>query len=162
MNSVPADPPAATRRPAAGMDNLPPVQRITVLVPVALASLVLAGCGGGADQTARVRSTLAQFGAAIAAKDYTTVCQNLLAPNLTAQMTAINLPCEAALASGFGRAVKPTLTVESIKVTGQSALAGVHTAAANQKPKDTTIGLVEVGSSWRIASLTAPTTAKSR
>jgi hypothetical protein len=133
------------------------VRRTTVLVSVTVA-LVLAGCGGGADQTAQVRAAVLAYGNAVAAKDYATICDKLFAPNLLQQMSSIALPCKTALARGFGSVVKPTMVVKSVQVTGQSALVSVHTAAANEKPEDTTIGLVEVGSSWRIASLTGPAT----
>jgi hypothetical protein len=133
------------------------VLRITALLPVTVAALLLTGCGG-TDQSAAVRSTVVQYGNAVAAKDYTAVCK-LFAPNLLQQMASINLPCETALShSNLPRVIKPTLTVASVKVTGQSAVASVHTDAANEQPADTTIGLVKVANNWRIASLTTPPT----
>jgi ketosteroid isomerase-like protein len=133
------------------------VRRITALIPATVAGLLLTGCGGG-DQSAAVRATVVKYGDAVAAKDYAKVCK-LFAPNLLQQMASINLPCVTALShSNLPRVIKPTLTVASVKVTGQSALASVHTDAANEQPADTTIGLVKVGSDWRIASLTTPPT----
>jgi ketosteroid isomerase-like protein len=134
------------------------VRRITALLPVAVAALLSTGCGGGTDESAAVRATVVKYGNDVAAKDYTAVCR-LFAPNLLQQMASINLPCETALShSNLPRVIKPTLTVVSVKVTGQSALAKVHTDAANEQPADTTIGLVKVASDWRIASLTSPPT----
>jgi hypothetical protein len=132
------------------------VRRIIVLL--ALAAVVLAGCGGGVDETAQVRATVVAYGNAVAAKDYATICKRLLAPNLLQPMASINLPCKTALARALGGVKKPTMTVGSVKVTGQSAIASVHTAAANQQPADTTLGLVKVGSGWRIASLAGAVT----
>ncbi len=133
------------------------MRRITALVPVTLTALVLAGCGG-ADQSAEVKATVVAYGNAVAAKDYAKICR-LFAPNLLQQMASINLPCTTALArSSLRTVVKPTLAVRSVKVTGHSALAQVHTGAANQTPADTTLGLVKVGSAWRLASLSSPTT----
>lgn len=130
------------------------MRRITALPPVALAALVLSGCGGGADQSAQVRATVVEYGQAVAAKDYAKICR-LFAPNLLRQMASINLPCTTALSRSNLRAVvAPTLTVLGVKVTGQRALATVHTAAANQQPANTTLGLVKVADGWRLASLT--------
>jgi ketosteroid isomerase-like protein len=134
------------------------VRRNTALIPLALTVLVLAGCGGGSDQTAAVRATVVAYGNAVAAKDYATICNRLLAPNLLAPMASINLPCKTALARALGSVKKPTMTVGTVKVAGQSALASVHTTAANQRPADTTFGLVKVAGGWRIASLAAAVT----
>jgi ketosteroid isomerase-like protein len=120
--------------------------------------LLVSGCGGGADQSAQVRATVVAYGKAVAAKDYATICNRLLAPNLLAPMASINLPCKTALARAFGSVKKPAMTVGKVKVAGQSALASVHTTAANQQPADTTFGLVKVAGSWRIASLAAAVT----
>jgi len=134
------------------------VRRITALPPVALTVLVLSGCGGGADQSAQVRATVVEYGNAVAAKDYVKICR-LFAPSLLQQMASINLPCTTALSrSTLRTVVHPTLTVVSVNVTGESALARVHTGAANQQPVDTTLGLVKVAGNWRLASLTSPVT----
>lgn len=134
------------------------MRRITALFAVLLGTVATAGCGGGTDQRAQVRAAVVAYGSAVAAKDYTTICNKLLAPNLLQQMAAIALPCRTALSRGLGKVQKPTVTVGIVKVTGDSAVAAVHTAAANQKAADTTIGLVKFGGTWRIASLTGPTT----
>ncbi len=129
------------------------MRRTTTLLSVGLTAVVLSGCGG-ADQSAQVKSTVVAYGNAVAAKDYAKICR-LFAPNLLQQMASINLPCTTALArSNLRTVVKPTLAVVSVKVTGQSALARVHTGASNQKPVDTTLGLVKVAGNWRLASLT--------
>jgi ketosteroid isomerase-like protein len=132
------------------------VRRTTALIPLALAALVAGGCGGGADQTALVRATVVDYGKAVAAKDYRTICNRLFSPTLLQPASSIDLPCTTALSRAFKGVVKPKLTILSVKVTGQSALVSVHTTAANQAPDDTTIGLVKVGSSWRIGSLAQP------
>ncbi|HEY5197684.1 MAG TPA: hypothetical protein VIJ51_11740 [Solirubrobacteraceae bacterium] len=134
------------------------MRRNTALIPLVLTALVAAGCGGGADQRAQVRATVVAYGNAVAAKDYATICKSLLAPNLLQPMASINLPCKTALSRALGGVKKPTMTVGTVKVTGQSAIASVHTTAANQQPADTTLGLVKVGSGWRIASLAGAVT----
>ena len=133
------------------------MRRITPLVSLPLTVVALAGCGG-TDQSAAVKATVVAYGNAVAAKDYAKICQ-LFAPSLLQPMASINLPCTTALArSSLRTLVRPTLAVLSVKVTGQSALARVHTGAANQTPADTTLGLVRVGSAWRLASLSSPAT----
>jgi ketosteroid isomerase-like protein len=132
------------------------VRRITALLTAALTAVVLGGCGG-TDESAQVKAAVVAYGNAVAAKDYAKIC-SLFAPNLLQQMASINLPCTTALArSNLRTVIKPTLSVVSVKVTGQSAVAKVHTGAANQKPVDTTLGLVKVAKGWRLASLTSPT-----
>ena len=117
---------------------------------------VLGACGssGPSDQQ-QVRTTLRQFGQAVAARDYHTVCTRLLAPSLTQALAQIGLPCETGLAKGFGQAQNPTLTVLSVKVKGNSASAVVHTTAANQPPSEDTIGLAKSHGTWQIAALAA-------
>lgn len=123
-----------------------------------LTAVVLAGCGGSTDETPAVRAAVVAYGKAVAAKDYTKICNQLFAPNLLQQMASIALPCKTALSRGLGKVKKPTMTVGAIKVTGENAVADVHTAAANQSAADSSIGLVKFGGTWRIASLAGAVT----
>lgn len=123
-------------------------------------ALTLTACGGPSDQQ-QVRTTLQRFGRAVARRDYRTVCAALLAPGLVERLAEIGLPCETALARGFGRARQPTLAVRSVRVTGASATALVHSGAANQAPSDDTVGLAKVRGSWRISSLGTATATRS-
>jgi hypothetical protein len=118
-----------------------------------LAGLVpaLAACGSSpADQ---VRSTLRGFADATARRDYQALCDDYFAPALVDQVEEVGLPCEAAVRPEISATEKPKLTVRSVRVTGDKALAQVHTSAANQPPSDDTIALVRVKGHWRIASL---------
>ena len=128
-----------------------------VVVAAAVAAVVLlrGGGGAGADEQA-VRSTLAAYTQASASKDYATICKRYLAPRLLDQLRSIRLPCRSALARALGRVQAPTLTVKRVTVTGATALADVHSGAANQAPLDGTIELVKLTGQWRIQSLASP------
>lgn len=133
--------------PAASHDRL-----TASLAPALLTLCLLSGCGSGSSAQTQVRSTLDRLGRAVAAHDYVTVCDKLLAPNLTDQFSAIGLPCATGLARGFGAARSPRLSVRSVSVSGTRATAVVHTTAANQPPSDDTVALERVQGSWRVSS----------
>jgi len=119
---------------------------------LALCVLALSGCGGGSSAQSQVRATLDRLGQAVAAHDYATVCDKLLAPSLTDQFSLIGLPCATGLAPGFGAARSPKLTVRSVSVSGTRATAVVHTTAANQPAFDATVDLERVQGSWRVSA----------
>jgi hypothetical protein len=120
---------------------------------VALTGLacVLGGCGSSPGD--QVRSTLRGFAAATARRDYQALCDDFFAPALVDQVEQAGLPCEAAIRPEISATKQPKLKVLSVKVTGEKALAQIHTSAANQPPSDDTIQLVKVKGHWRIASL---------
>jgi hypothetical protein len=121
---------------------------------MALALLVLAGCGeGGPPPEDQVRSTVAAFGRATEAKDYARLCDRILAPRLIEDVESIGLPCEAALRRGLGRVKEPRLAIGRISVEGDRASAEVRTTASGQEPSRDTLRLVKVGGSWKISSL---------
>jgi hypothetical protein len=126
----------------------------------ALAALTLLGCGGGGNDIKQVRATLEAFARAAAHKDYATLCTRILAPALVAQLAQIGLACPAALARGLGGVTRPQLTVSTITVHGNTALARVHTGAANQRPLDTTVELQRIGARWYVRNLVVPTAAR--
>jgi hypothetical protein len=119
----------------------------------ALAALALSagGCGESDDQ--RVRDTLQRFGTATATKDYRALCRDLLARRLVARLRAVGLPCEQALSRALGPVDRPSLKVQEVKVSGNTALARITTTARGQRPSRDTIRLVEQDGSWRIAAL---------
>src|SRR5918992_3686961 len=90
----------------------PPVR---ILAP-ALALLLAAGWGDqGPTPEEQVRSTVAAFGRATAAKDYQALCDRLLAPSLVEEVESIGLPCEVALRQGLGRGEEPRLTIGRVQ-----------------------------------------------
>jgi Putative lumazine-binding len=120
----------------------------------AVVLLVLAGCGEQEPSSEQqVRSTVAEFGRATAAKDYRALCDRLLAPSLIEDVEAIGLPCEEALRQGLGQVRDPRLTIGRIEVRGDRASAQVRTTAAGEEPSEDTLELVNVDGSWKISSL---------
>src|SRR3954470_16863549 len=119
---------------------------------LAVALVFLAGCGGsGASPEDAVRSTLAGYAKAFAARDYQAICDRYLSPKLIDGVEQRGLPCEAAVRPALKETDKPVLAVRSIKVSGDTATAQVHSTAANQPPSDDTISLSRVHGTWYIA-----------
>jgi hypothetical protein len=120
----------------------------------ALVLLILAGCGDrGPTPEEQVRSTVAEFGRATAAKDYTALCDHILAPELIEDVESIGLPCEAALRRGLGKVEEPRLTIGRIEIRDDKASAEVRTSAAGEKPSQDTLQLVNLDGAWKISSL---------
>ena len=129
------------------------LRRVRYLAP-ALALLILAGCGDqGPTPEEQVRSTVAEFGRATAAKDYGALCDRLLAPELIEDVESIGLPCEAALRQGLGEVKDPRLTIGRIEIREDKATAEVRTSAAGEEPSQDTLELVNLDGAWKISSL---------
>jgi hypothetical protein len=120
----------------------------------ALVLLILAGCGeSGPTPEEQVRSTVAEFGRATAAKDYAALCDRLLAPELIEEVESIGLPCERALRRGLGDVEDPRLTIGRIEIREDEASAEVRTSAAGEEPSQDTLQLVNLDGVWKISSL---------
>jgi Putative lumazine-binding len=129
------------------------LRRVRYLAP-ALALLILAGCGeSGPTPEEQVRSTVAEFGRATAAKDYTALCDHILAPELIEEVESIGLPCERALRQGLGDVEDPRLTIGTIEIDDDEASAEVRTSAAGEEPSQDTLELVNLDGVWKISSL---------
>ena len=118
--------------------------------------VVALGCGdAGPDEEEAVRATVERYAAAVAAKDYDTLCDELFAPELLRGARAQGLPCETALATGLDDVRDPTARVGEVVVDEQasSATARVRTDAANQPPSEDTVRLVRRDGRWRIIAL---------
>jgi hypothetical protein len=120
----------------------------------ALVLLILAGCGeSGPTPEEQVRSTVAEFGRATAAKDYAALCDRLLAPELIEEVESIGLPCERALRRGLGDVEDPRLTIGRIEIREDKASAEIRTSAAGEEPSQDTLQLVNLDGTWKISSL---------
>ena len=129
------------------------LRRVRYLAP-ALALLILAGCGeSGPTPEEQVRTTVAEFGRATAAKDYTALCDRILAPELIEEVESIGLPCERALRQGLGEVEDPRLTIGTIEIDDDKASAEVRTSAAGEEPSRDTLELVNLDGVWKISSL---------
>ena len=129
------------------------LRRVRYLAP-ALALLILAGCGeSGPTPEEQVRTTVAEFGRATAAKDYAALCDRLLAPQLVEEVESIGLPCERALRRGLGEVEDPRLTIGRIEIDEDKASAEVRTTAAGEQPSQDTLELVNLDGAWKISSL---------
>jgi hypothetical protein len=124
-----------------------------VLALLAATAVLAAGCGG--DDEADVRETLDRYGKAVAAKDYQTLCDELLAQDLIDNLKQVNAPCEIALQKGFKEVEQPTIAVRSVKIDGDTATAVARSDAANQEPSVDTIRLVKEAGDWRIVALSS-------
>ena len=129
------------------------LRRVRYLAP-ALVLLILAGCGeSGPTPEEQVRSTVAEFGRATAAKDYAALCDRLLAPELIEEVESIGLPCERALRRGLGDVEDPRLTIGRIEIRDNEASAEIRTSAAGEEPSQDMLRLVNVNGVWKISSL---------
>jgi hypothetical protein len=123
-------------------------------VLLVLAACLAAGCGeSGPTDEERIRATLTEFQRATAERDYATLCERVLAPELLESFDQVGVPCEMALSEGFENVESPRLAVGAISVRGERATAEVRSSAEGEAPSQDTIELVRVGEEWRIAAL---------
>jgi ketosteroid isomerase-like protein len=118
----------------------------------AAAASLAAGCGKSDDD--KVRDTLARFEQATEKRDYKALCDDVLSEQVVQRLRAVGLPCETALQrSSVASTLQPSITVEQVKVRGDTALAQITTTAVGQRASHDTIRLVKQGDDWRISSL---------
>ena len=122
-------------------------------VAVLLVAATLSGCGGGPSDTEQVQAAVDAFGRATAAKDYKTLCDEVLAPKLVEDVTSVGLSCEAALKRGLGAVKDPQLTVGNVRIDGDTATAEIRSSASGQQPSKDTLKLMKVNGTWKISSL---------
>ena len=126
-------------------------RRTAALLAAALAGLVAGACGKSDDD--KVRDTLARFEQATEKRDYKALCDDVLSKQLVQRLRAVGLPCQLALQRGLGGVIQPSITVEQVKVRGDTALARITSTAVGQRASHDTIRLVKQGDDWRVASL---------
>ena len=127
-------------------------RRTAALLAAALAGLVAGACGKSDDD--KVRDTLAHFEQATKQEDYKALCDDVLSEQVVQRLRAVGLPCETALQrSTVASTLQPSITVEQVKVRGDTALAQITSTAVGQRASHDTIRLVKQGDDWRIASL---------
>ncbi len=115
----------------------------------------LAGCGTSAHD--QVQAKVQQFATASAAKDYKTICDQVLGPGLLAHLTTPGgIGCERGLRLALGSVQNPTLSIGKITVNGDHAAAITLTGAREQQGSLDAIELVQTSRGWRISSLSSP------
>jgi hypothetical protein len=127
------------------------LHRIIAILCSASAAVTLAGCG--ASQTNLVRAKVMQFATASHAHDYTTICRQVLAPVLLADIASGGISCEKAMSLALGTVRDARLTVGTIKVSGSTASVLTSTQATGEKTAVAILELTKMPDGWRIESL---------
>lgn len=127
------------------------------LVPIVIVLILLVNVlKPEPDREEEVRETLDRYAAATRDKDYQTLCDELLAPELVERIRMAGLPCEVALRTGLENRRNPTLKVLAVEVNGDRAEARVSGTAAGEVPGTANYRLVREDDEWRIASSGGP------
>ena len=128
-------------------------QRIVVYGALAVVIvLVVLSLRPEPDRDEEVRAALDRYAEATRAKDYQTLCDDLLSQEIVDRIRNVGLPCEVALRTGLGDRRNPTLTVLSVEVNGDQAFARVRGTATGEPPGTSTYRLVLEDGVWRIAT----------
>ncbi len=114
----------------------------------------LGGCG--ASPREEVQAKVQQFAHATAAKDYATLCSQVLAPQLVTRLTDAGLSCPQAMKIFVSSVQNPTLSVSRVTVKGATASAVVLAGATGQPAALESIELTLTRRGWRLASLASP------
>jgi hypothetical protein len=130
---------------------MPRRRRAAAVLAVIACGAAAGGCGKSDED--EVRGTLARFEQATEKRDYKTLCDDVFADQLVQRLRAVGLPCPLALQRGLGSVLQPSITVQQVKVRGDTALAQITSTAVGQRPSHDTIRLVKQGSDWRVAAL---------
>jgi hypothetical protein len=128
--------------------------RLALALAAVSVGCALSGCG--ASQREQVQAKVQQFSKATANRDYTALCEQVLAPSLLERLAVTGLGCEQAMRMFVTSVEDPTLSIGSITVKGHGASVTTVTGARGQATALETIALVETGRGWRVSSLGSP------
>lgn len=123
----------------------------------------LAACGetastkGFSGESQKVAQTVANFQTDASANDQKKLCENDLAATLTGQLRSAG-GCQATIKEQLKDIDSLGLTIESVAVTGSSALARVKSTYSG-KSAIATLKLVKEGPHWKIAGISYARTA---
>ncbi|HXC45819.1 MAG TPA: hypothetical protein VNU24_04375 [Solirubrobacteraceae bacterium] len=136
----------------------PPRTRPLAAVLLALAAaLALAACGETAStsnfkgESHNVAQTVSNFQTDATAEDEKKLCEDDLSATLTAELARAG-GCQTVLKAQLHEIDALGLTIESIVVNGQHALAHVKSTYSG-KSRVTLLALVKEGSHWKISGL---------
>lgn len=130
--------------------------RATAAALAAISALAVASCGSDEPRDVRgpardVAATIAALESATARGDFVTICDRLLTAGERKQAGAGD--CPALLRRTAGDVRRPRIKLESIRLTGDRAIATVTTTAAGQRAVRESIVLVREHGTYRIAAL---------
>ncbi len=114
-------------------------------------AVVAAASGCGSKDPHQVRAKVEQFVQAVATRDATTVCEQVLAPSLTNRFAVQGLSCEEGMKVFMASVRNPTLSVGHVNVKGGSASATVLAGARCQRFALAQLFLVKTSTGWRIS-----------
>jgi hypothetical protein len=130
------------------------------LIVAAVAALAVAGCtsqSGSNDSSGKftgeqrlVANTVEDFESAASKGDQDEICRDLLAKPLVGQVAKQGGSCEKAVDSTLKDTDSFGLSVESVSINGNQAVAHVK-ADRGKKDVDRTLTLVKEGTGWRIS-----------
>lgn len=130
--------------------------RVGAGILICCAAGALAGCGTSASD--QVKAKISEFVKAADAKDYATLCTQVLAPSLVQRLASAGLSCPQAMQVAFQGVENPTLSVGRVTISGSKASAITLSTARNQQASVDTIELVKANHGWRVSSLASPLT----
>jgi hypothetical protein len=125
-----------------------------MVVVLAVATCALGGCG--ATTSDQVKAKVKQFAHAVATRDGTTLCRQVLAPTLLERFAAVGLPCVKAMQVFFGSVHNPTLAVGRVVIKGGKAEAITLSGARGQLGALSAVELVNTTDGWRVSGLGSP------
>jgi len=126
---------------------------VIALVPIVIVLVVLVSVlQPEPDREDEVRETLDRYAEATREKDYQALCDDLLASDLVERIRNAGLPCEVALRTGLEGRQNPTLTVLSVEVNGDEALARLRGTAVGEPTGTSTYRLVREDDNWHIST----------
>ncbi len=126
------------------------MRAVLVTVLALLTAAAVSGCGS--SDSHQVRAKVDQFVRAVAARDATTVCEQVLAPSLTNRFAVEGLSCEQGMKIFMASVQDPTLSIGRVSVNRNQALAQVLTGAHCQRLALAQLHLVKTSAGWRIDS----------
>ena len=135
--------------------------RVLVAVSLALATMA-AGCTTSRSNTdsagdfkgaqAQVASTVEDLQSAASSGDEAEICGRLLAARLVDQLSSRGRDCRTAVHDALENSDTADLTVESVRIRGNTAIARVK-AETGDHDRVHTVGLVRERNLWKIARL---------
>lgn len=133
---------------------------VAALLPAALLVAALTGCGNVPTKTATtftgaarsVAGAINSFQQAAQSRDTSKLCNQILAPALTAKLKDSGGGCTHVIGNQLNTVENYNLTIQSITVNGNSAQARVKSISAGKNHFDTLL-LTKIGTGWRISGL---------